>query len=232
MLPKGTTVSLRYTYDNSDENPMNPNHPPVRVKGGHRSADEMCHLWLQVLPVNFDRSKGDPRMELQEALARHNIQKNAKDFEAHYNLAAMLQAKGDLEAAIREYEAAVLLRPDDAVANNGWGAALLAFGQPRPATSILSQAIEERPDYAEAHYNLGIALTQMGEMERAAEQFSIVVKLKPDDANAEANLGAAFAEMQRYAEAKVHLERALQIDPTQKDAKDNLEAVQRQISGP
>ena len=55
LLPKGTTVSLRYTYDNSDENPMNPNHPPVRVKGGNRSTDEMCHLWLQVLPVNFDR---------------------------------------------------------------------------------------------------------------------------------------------------------------------------------
>ena len=30
-LPKGTNVSLRYMYDNSEENPLNPNHPPVRV---------------------------------------------------------------------------------------------------------------------------------------------------------------------------------------------------------
>jgi Tfp pilus assembly protein PilF len=230
ILPKGTTVSLRYTYDNSDENPMNPNHPPIRVKGGNRSSDEMCHLWLQVLPVNFDPAHGDPRMELQEALARHNIQKNPSDFEAHYNLAAMLQAKNQLDAAVSEYETAVRLRPDDAVANNGWGAALLADGQPRPATAVLSQAIQERPDYAEAHYNLGIALSQMGDMERAAEQFGIVVKLKPDDANAEANLGAAFAEMGNYAEAKAHLERALQIDPNQQNAKDNLEALQKQRS--
>ena len=62
-------------------------------------------------------------------------------------------------------ESAVLLRPDDAVGNNGWGAALLAAGQPRPATSILSAAIQARPDYAEAHY-LGIALTQIGDLER------------------------------------------------------------------
>lgn len=230
ILPKGTTVSLRYTYDNSDENPMNPNHPPIRVKGGNRSTDEMCHLWLQVLPVHFDPAQSDPRMELQEALARHNIQKNPGDFEAHYNLAAMLQAKSQLDSAVREYETAVGLRPDDAAANNGLGAALLAAGQPRPATAVLQTAIEKRPDYAEAHYNFGIALSQMGDMDRAAEQFNIVVKLKPNDANAEANLGAAFAEMGRYAEAKTHLERALQIDPKQQDAKDNLEALQKQMS--
>src|SRR5262249_57381554 len=123
-LPKGTTVSLRYIYDNSDENPMNPNHPAIRIKEGNRSIDEMCHLWLQVLPVNFDPAKGDPRMVLQEAMARHNIEKNPRDFEAHYNLAAMLQAKNQLESAVDEYEAAVRLRPDDAVANNGLGAAL------------------------------------------------------------------------------------------------------------
>ncbi len=230
LLPKGTSVSLRYAYDNSDENPMNPNHPAIRVKGGNRSSDEMCHLWLQVLPVNFDPSRGDPRMELQEALARHNVEKNPADFEAHYNLAAMLQAKNDLRAAINEYETAVQLQPDDAAANNGLGAAFLAAGQAKPAIAALQAAIAKRPDYAEAHYNLGIALAQMEEMERAAEQFTVVLKLQPNDANAEANLGAALAEMGRYSEAKAHLERALQIDPKQQNARDNLEALQKEMS--
>jgi Tfp pilus assembly protein PilF len=229
-LPKGTTVSMRYTYDNSDENPMNPNHPPVRVVGGNRSTDEMCHLWLQVLPVNFDAAQGDPRMALQEALARHNVQKNPADFEAHYNLAAMLQAKNELEAAIGEYETAARLRPDDATANNALGAALLSNGQPRPATALLQMAIEKRPDYVDAHYNFGIALTQMGEMQRAAEQFQVVLKLRPNDANAEANLGAALAEMGKYSEAESHFERALQIDPNQTNARDNLDAVRKAMS--
>jgi Tfp pilus assembly protein PilF len=235
-LPKGTTISLRYVYDNSEDNPLNPNRPPARVMAGNRSSDEMCHLWLQVLPVNFDPGRfsethGDPRMVLQEALARHTIEKNPGDFEAHYNLAAMLQAKNNFEAAIPEYEAAVRIRPNDAVANNGLGAALLAYGQPRPATAILQKAIDQRPDYSEAHYNFGIALAQMGEMDKAAEEFRTVVRLQPNDANAEANLGAALGEMGKLAEAKAHFERALQIDPDQPIAKENLEALQKEISG-
>src|SRR5208282_2344980 len=150
-LPKGTTVSLRYIYDNSEENPLNPNHPPARVVGGNRSSDEMCHLWLQVLPVNFDPAQGDPRMLLQEALARHNVEKNPGDFEAHYNLGAMLQAKGKLEAGIGEYDAAVRLRPEDAAANNALGAALVSAGHPERGVGYLQAALKERPHYFAAH---------------------------------------------------------------------------------
>ena len=171
-LPKGTTVSLRYVYDNSEENPLNPNHPPARVVGGNRSSDEMCHLWLQVLPVDFDPAQDDPRMALQEALARHNIEKNPADFEAHYNLAAMLQAKNNLDAAIAEYEAAVRLRPDDAAANNALGAALVAAGHPEQAAHYLLAALKARPDYFDAHYNLGFALAGQNDFLAAAEQFS------------------------------------------------------------
>ncbi len=55
-LPKGTTISMRYVYDNSEQNVANPNHPPKRVKGGNRSSDEMAHLWLQVLPKRLPGS--------------------------------------------------------------------------------------------------------------------------------------------------------------------------------
>jgi tetratricopeptide (TPR) repeat protein len=228
-LPQGTTISLRYTYDNSAENAMNPNHPPVQVAGGNRSSDEMCHLWLQVLPVDFDRAQGDPRMVLQEALARHNIEKNPGDFEAHYNLAAMLQARNDLDTAIPEYEAAVRLRSDDAAANNGLGAALLAAGHADQAATYLQEALKARPDYFDAHYNLGFALAQQNDYQGAAEQFESALQLQPKDANAEANLGAALAEMGKFAEAKAHFERALRIDPNQPIARDNLDAVNKAI---
>ena len=230
-LLKGTTVSLRYVYDNSAENPMNPNHPPVRVKGGNRSTDEMCHLWLQVLPVNFDAKQGDPRMVLQEALARHNVEKNPADFEAHYNLAAMLQAKDRLSEAIGEYTIAVRLRPDDATANNALGAALLAAGHPEQSAGYLQAALKARPDYFDAHYNLGFALAGQNDFAGAAEQFRAAVELQPNDANAQANLGAALAQMGQFAEAKIHFEQALKIDPNQAIAKENLEALEKEMSG-
>src|SRR4029077_9851538 len=93
-LPKWTTISMRYVYDNSSENLANPNDPPRRVAAGNRSSDEMAHLWLQVLPHASINADFDPRMLLQESMARHNLEKNPADFEAHYNPAAMLQAPG------------------------------------------------------------------------------------------------------------------------------------------
>jgi tetratricopeptide (TPR) repeat protein/mono/diheme cytochrome c family protein len=228
-LPKATKVSLRYIYDNSDENPLNPNHPPARVTGGNRSSDEMCHLWLQVLPVNFDPTQGDPRMALQEALARHDVEKNPGDFEAHYNLAAMLQAKDKLEAAIREYELAVRLRPEDAAANNALGAALVAAGHPDQGVGYLQTALKARPDSFDAHYNLGLALASQNDFDGASEQFRLALQLQPEDANVEANLGAALAEMGRFPEAKSHFERALRIDPNQPIAKENLDALEKEM---
>jgi tetratricopeptide (TPR) repeat protein/mono/diheme cytochrome c family protein len=229
-FPKGTKVSLRYVYDNSEGNPLNPNHPPARVKGGNRSSDEMCHLWLQVLPVNFDATQGDPRMVLQAAMAQHDVEKNPADFEAHYNLAAMLQAKDKLEAAIREYEAAVRLRPQDAAANNGLGAALVAAGHPEQSVGYLLAALKARPDYFEAHYNLGFALAGQDDFAGASEQFRLALNLQPGDANVEANLGAALAQMGRLAEAKSHFERALQINPNQPIAKENLETLEKEMN--
>ena len=46
-LPKGTRVSMEYRYDNSPENPRNPQLPPERVLWGQRSFDEMGDLWFQ-----------------------------------------------------------------------------------------------------------------------------------------------------------------------------------------
>jgi len=150
FLPGGTTVHMRYVYDNSEGNPLNPNHPPKRVRGGNRSKDEMAHLWMQVLPRNFDPQAGDPRMALQEALARHDVEKDHTDFEAHYNLAAMLQARGNMDEAITHYELAVRLRPQDATANNALGGALVASGQRERAVPYLRTAIEAAPDYFDA----------------------------------------------------------------------------------
>jgi Tfp pilus assembly protein PilF len=229
LLPKGTTITLRYVYDNSQENPLNPNQPPVRVRAGNRSSDEMCHLWLQVLPVNYVL-QGDPRMALQEALSRHNVEKNPNDFEAHYNLAAMMQAKGRLDNAVREYVAALRLHPDDAIVNNAIGSALLAMGRADEAAPYLRSALKTRPDYFDAHYNLGNLLASRDDYKGASEQFSLALQTQPGDANAEANLGSALAEMGKFAEAKSHLERALQIDPQHSLARENLEELQREMN--
>ncbi len=224
-LPKGTTISMRYTYDNSEDNVANPNSPPKRVLAGNRSSDEMAHAWVQVLPRSSSPSGADPRMLLQEALARHQMENNPGDFAAHYNLASMLLAKGEIQQAASQYELALRIHPEDAIANNALGGALLAAGHPEQAVQHFLTALKVRPNYIDAHYNLGNALASTGDFSGAAKEFSAVVRLNPQDADAEANLGSALAELGRVSEAKLHYERALAINPNHALARQNLEQV-------
>ena len=47
-LPKGTQISMTYTYDNSANNPRNPSNPPREVKFGEQTTNEMAFTFVQV----------------------------------------------------------------------------------------------------------------------------------------------------------------------------------------
>jgi mono/diheme cytochrome c family protein len=48
-LPKDTKIQLEYVFDNSENNPRNPAHPPVRVRWGEQTTDEMALAFLGVV---------------------------------------------------------------------------------------------------------------------------------------------------------------------------------------
>jgi Copper type II ascorbate-dependent monooxygenase, C-terminal domain len=48
-LPRGSIVTLAAYFDNSEENPRNPNKPPRRVRYGVQTKDEMCACHLEFL---------------------------------------------------------------------------------------------------------------------------------------------------------------------------------------
>jgi hypothetical protein len=63
-LVKGTKLELEVSYDNSTNNPRNPSNPPVRVRFGEQTTDEMAVCFLAVkLPAmsglrEFQREAG------------------------------------------------------------------------------------------------------------------------------------------------------------------------------
>jgi tetratricopeptide (TPR) repeat protein/mono/diheme cytochrome c family protein len=229
-LPKSTTISMKFVYDNSDDNVRNPNDPPQRVVAGNRAVDEMAHLWLQVLPEDSAQAKRDPRAEILEAMAGHNLQKNSEDFEAHYNLAALLMGRGEVAEAITHFAEANRIRPNEPTVNNAFGAALLAAGRTEESVPYLTAALNARPDYFDARYNLGNALASLGDFRGALAQFQTAVRINPHDANAEANLGSAFAEIGDIKQARLHYQRALQLNPNHELAKENLQQLGREPS--
>jgi hypothetical protein len=66
VLPKGTRIEVRITYDNSAGNLRNPSDPPKRVTWGRGSLDEMGSMSLLVAP----RSPADEAL-LRQAQAAH-----------------------------------------------------------------------------------------------------------------------------------------------------------------
>jgi mono/diheme cytochrome c family protein len=66
-LPKGTRLESELIYDNSATNPRNPISPPVRVKWGTASTDEMGSITLHVVPVR----EADVEV-LRDALKNHS----------------------------------------------------------------------------------------------------------------------------------------------------------------
>ena len=65
-LPRGTTLRMRFVYDNSAANPSNRFRPPRRVQWGPLSTDEMGALWLEVVP----RRAGDAAVLARDYTAR------------------------------------------------------------------------------------------------------------------------------------------------------------------
>jgi len=218
FLPKGTVISMRYTYDNSTDNVRNPNHPPKRVVAGDRSSDEMGHLWVQVLP----RGREDQRIILQESLMRHRLQKYPNEFTARFNLGAALQSMGRIEEAITYYRQALLLKPDDAVARNSLGTALQTLGKFEEAISQYREALRIRPDYVNAHYNLGTSLLSLGKPEEAVNHFQEVLRNGPEDPEAYNDLGSALAIQGEMAQAAIQFEKALRLNPAHANAHYNL----------
>ena len=53
-LPKGTRITLDCWYDNSDQNPLNPHHPPRDVLWGDFSDDEMGICYFQATAETWD----------------------------------------------------------------------------------------------------------------------------------------------------------------------------------
>lgn len=51
-LPKGTRIDADFVYDNSEDNPRNPNRPPKRVHWGEQTTDEMAILFFGAIAEN------------------------------------------------------------------------------------------------------------------------------------------------------------------------------------
>ncbi len=183
-LPKRTLISMRYHYDNSANNPRNPNHPPKRVEGGNQASDEMAHLWLQVLP-------SDPRVGrrvLAEAWASHEHDKDPRNYAADLTLGSLALVRFDALSAVTPLREAVALNPRDAIARNLYGTALASTGRNTEASQQFQEALKLDPDFPNTRFNLAHALAKSGKTDLAIENLKKILSKYPNDPAATAFL--------------------------------------------
>lgn len=216
-LPAGTTLAMRYTYDNTAENVRNPHSPPRRVRYGLRSEDEMATLTAQVR-----LAPGADPLRLNEAIARRMLEKNGADWDGHRVLGAVLRELGDLDAAIAHLERASALRPGSTEIENELGRARLDAGDVHGALAAFEAVIRVDPNLASAHFNAGLAYTALDRYDRAVASFERATALDGSSAESWSALGALRLLTGDLDEALRVLRRAVALDPGLADAHNNL----------
>jgi len=229
-LPRGTSVTMRYTYDNSAANHRNPHRPPARVVYGPQSSDEMGDLWLRLLP----RSAADSAMlatafvrnELRKdlAVAEEGVKAHPADAGWHDLLGTRYLAAGRAAEAIAQLETAIRLNGADAEAHNNLAQALQRSGRAADAIAHYREAARLAPANDQILLNLASALQDRGDLEGALRQYRAAVALNPRVAEAHNNFGTALASTGRIDAAIVQFRQALAIRPDYAEATNNLKA--------
>jgi Flp pilus assembly protein TadD/mono/diheme cytochrome c family protein len=226
LLPKGTVLHMKYTYDNSAANPHNPHNPPVRVRAGNRSEDEMAQLWLQVLPVNTPDDAPDPRLAIEEAWMRSRLAKTPTDQLDLYNLAGALAGQGKYADAADLYERDIKLGRPEVRTLTALGAALEGAGQLDQAQeryrSAIALATSAESPGCDAHFDLARLEVRRSEYREAEKEFRALLSTCPEDAEARSGLGAALLGAGHTNDAADEFRRALELDATDFTALYNL----------
>jgi tetratricopeptide (TPR) repeat protein len=227
-LARGTTIVMRYAYDNSANNPRNPHRPPQHVMWGPQSHDEMGTLGVQVVtrsPEDASRlaASFSEHAARIDAIGAETLVKADPNNAAH---AAMLGASylrlGRVADAIPVLERAVRLDPHSSTSENALGGALLASGRLRDALARFRHATEINPRDAHLQFNYAKGLIAIGDRPGALEAMRRALALNPEFGEAHQQLGVLLFSANRVDEAIAHLQKAVALLPRLADAHADL----------
>jgi len=230
-LPKGSRITMRFHYDNSTNNPVNPNHPPKDVGYGLQSTDEMGEFWLQVLPRNnTDRGlilRDYQQRVLQDNLAYHGylLTLNPNDGKSHCGIGKALYLMGRFPEASQRLQAAVKLDPANDEPHYYLGLIYRRHNQLLEARRAFTDAARLNPANGRAWGNLGQIQLDILDYPQAEAAFRRAIEADPGDALAQDGLGLALYQQGRVLEAKAAFQTAHAIAPNDPGIKQHLEAI-------
>ena len=126
--------------------------------------------------------------------------------------------EGNYVGAITDYDKAIQLKPDYAVAYNNRGLAKHELREHTAALEDYDKAIQLKPGLSVAYNNRGLAKQALGELDASVADYDIAIQLRNDDAVVYRNRGYVKDKLGEHAAALADYETAIQLKPDFADA--------------
>jgi tetratricopeptide (TPR) repeat protein len=155
--------------------------------------------------------------------------------DAWFEMARAQELSGDYEEALRSFDRACQLRPQDPTSQyyrlRCSGKLLGRQNRHREAMDQYRKAIELLPGNWEAHFELGGELDAANEIDKARGEFAEAVRLNPDYFRAHLNYGVLLAKLGRLDEAQREFEETLRLEPANRSAQQYLAQIKSMKTG-
>lgn len=234
ILAKGTTIKMRFRYNNSESNIQNPFSPPRQIVYGEESTDSMGDLILQVVPGSLEErnllTQDFRRFQYEQSLARwlSRIDSEPNNPRHHVTAGEALMLLGRVEEAVSYFSRATELGDRDARTAAKLAACWKQLGKPAAAIEHQQRAVEMAPDQIAFRSELALMLLATGQLIKAEEQYQELLVRHPEHAQANSNLGMILGRSGRLSEAEHLLRTAIRVEPDFAPAHVNLGIVLRQ----
>ncbi len=181
-------------------------------KGGDAS------LWL---------TKADLYLEARDGISsvvccKWYIAMKPDDALGHVHLGGVKHELGEYDDAIRSFEKALKLSPNDPHIWNNFGYSCFCAGRTDRALAAFDRAIELNPEYKHAWYNKGYSLHGVDRLEEAVKCYRKALAIDAADPVLLNNLGNALYNLGHYAESIPLFVEAIDVDPDYEIAWNNI----------
>jgi tetratricopeptide (TPR) repeat protein len=169
--------------------------------------------------LSFDAGQYDHALEW---LTRAIRQAPRPDFLS--SLGRLLQRQGRHEEALKAFDKAVQLRPDDADLWKDLGGGLAELRRIDEALLTFQHALKLQPDHSDVAYRCGFLLRELGRPDEALPYLDLVNRLMPNQHVVLETRAIVLHSLKRYDDALADNIRAFELNPGNSDTCNNIGA--------